>query len=401
MNRQKLKQEGRIWVEEGIISQEQYDQILNRYVHKDPNFIINLFAILLTGLGFLTFIMTEWARQPHISRVIIFTVITIAFLVWGHILYRKRPDMLAVSFIVLGYIVFGAGMLLTITIYQVQIDSAWPFIIWAIAGLGLYFIYKHKLLFTIAIAVTTIGQLYSVSQTGSFDWILLLILLLGFGHFAYHHANYLFSYLCSISFSIQMLILAIAEEQQYYWLIVYYLVLYLAGDLVPKQVFQKPFKLISLLSIFIMSMYQTFMLQEDFFMNKVEFQWSFAIVWIVLFVIAVLLKLIQHRKYELMDLLLFLPIVFLPFSYILSLTILFIFSLGWLFLGYRQDNNEYILLGTTAFLFSTFTVFIQFAWDAINKSLFFMIGGILLFLISFSVDRQRRAIAVKHKEGEK
>ena len=54
------------------------------------------------------------------------------------------------------------------------------------------------------------------------------------------------------------------------------------------------------------------------------------------------------------------------------------------------------MLGTVAFLFSTFNVYIQYAWDALNKSLFFFIGGVLLFLISFIFERQRRRLK---KEG--
>lgn len=400
MNRQKLKREARAWVEEGIISDEQYDKIIERYSKSGPNSIILLFAILLMALGFLTFIMSDWAREPHLSRIVILASVTIVLYVLGDIRYRKSADLIAISFTVLGYIAFGAGMLLAIDIYNIQVTFAWPFIIWAIVGLGVYFMYEHKLLFSAAIAVTTIGQLYNASINSAFSWILLLLLLFGFGHFVYHHRNYLFSYLFSVSFVVQLLTLVFVASQQYYWLILYFLILYFAGDLIPEQVYRKPFKRISLLAIFIVGMYQTFILQDDFYMEDVTFQWSFIAVWFVLFGAAIVKKIIDKRSYQLIDFVLFLPIVFIPFSYSMSLIVLFIFSLGWLFIGYKQDNSEYVLLGTISFLVSVFTVYIQFAWDAMNKSLFFLIGGILLFLISFFIEKQRRTIIDKQKGGE-
>lgn len=400
MNRQKLKREAKAWVEEGIISHEQYDKIIERYSKSGPNSIILLFAILLMALGFLTFIMSDWAREPHLSRIVILASVTTVLYVLGDIRYRKSADLIAISFIVLGYIAFGAGMLLAIDIYNIQVTFAWPFIIWAVVGLGVYFIYEHKLLFSVAIAVTTIGQLYNASINSAFSWVLLFLLLLGFGHFVYHHRNYLFSYLFSISFVVQLLTLVFAASQQYYWLILYFLILYVAGDLIREQVYRKPFKIISLLAIFIFGMYQTFILQDEFYMDDLTLQWSFIIVWFVLFGAAIAIKIIDNRSYQLIDFVLFLPIAFIPFSYGMSLIVLFIFSLVWLFIGYKQDNSEYILIGTISFLVSVFTVYIQFAWDAMNKSLFFLIGGILLFLISFLIEKQRRTIVDKQKGGE-
>ncbi|MFD1039002.1 DUF2157 domain-containing protein [Virgibacillus byunsanensis] len=399
MNKTKLKQEGEKWVNDGIITDDQLDKILQQYVRKDPNIIIILFAVLLTGLGFLTFIMSDWAQVAHFSRIIVFSVVTVGLYVVGDMLYRKRSSLLGVSFIVLGYVVFGAGMLLTIDIFNITLYQAWPFLAWSIIGLLLYYIYDHKLLFAAGMIVTIAGQIYSGSQFSSFDWLLLVVLILGYGHFTYHRAYPLFGYLFGISFSIQMVVLTIAESHQYYWLLVYFLAFYIAGDLLRKQTLSVALKYISLLSVFIFGMYQTFLLQETFFMDDLEYQWTFIVVWMILFGLAIWIKFVKKIRIEAVDFILFLPVAFLPLSYVLSLAVLFIFSLAWLFVGYNKGNQEKIMLGTIAFLFSTFTVYIQYAWDAMNKSLFFLIGGILLFVISFFIERQRRALMDERKGG--
>lgn len=401
MNKSKLKREGQTWVDENIISEEQLNKILALYTKKDPNFILILFAILLTGLGFLTFIFSDWAQVPHYSRIIIVLLAMVGLYIVGDLLYRKNSVLYGVSFILLGYVVFGAGLFLTIDIYNIMLFSAWPLVICSFIGLLLYAFYGHRLLFTIGIIVITIGQIYSGVSFHTFDWFIFLIFLIGYAHFTYHRANGLYGYLFGISYSIQMLVLVLAESQQYYWLIIGYLVLYLFSYFVPKKPLQQSFKFVSLLSIFLFGMFRTFLLQEDFFIGKIEIQMSFFITWILLIFIVVLITLYKDQKVELINLILFLPVFVLPFSYIFGLISLFVFALVWLIVGYQTEDGEKILIGTTAFLLTTFIVYIQFAWDAINKSLFFLIGGLLLFLISYSFERQRRKLLENRKGGAK
>ncbi|WP_405103256.1 hypothetical protein [Oceanobacillus sp. FSL H7-0719] len=112
-------------------------------------------------------------------------------------------------------------------------------------------------------------------------------------------------------------------------------------------------------------------------------------------------KLRKNQKEELIDFILFLPVMFLPLSYLIGIIVLFLFSLGWIFIGNYKDNPRSVLLGTVAFLASTFTVYIQYAWDALYRSLFFFIGGILLFVISFYIEKQRRKLVNESTRSEK
>lgn len=400
MNQAKLKREGTKWVADEIITEEQLQEILTRYSKKDPNTIITLFAILLTGLAFLTFIFSDWALVPHFSRTLVIMAFIIILYLLGDFLFRRSSSLLGVSFIVLAYIVFGAGLLLSTSIYNIILFSAWPFVIWSVIGLLLYIIYEHKFLFVIGIGVTTVGQIYSGFEFGSFNWLILLVLLLGFAHFAYHRSNRLFSYLLAISISLQMILLISTKDVQYYWLIIGLLILYLIGSMVPKQSLQIAFKYVSLFSVFIFSIYQTFILQEEYMIKGIEYQFSFFIFWIGLLGLGLWLKSRGNKQIEWIDFILFIPLFYLPYAYVVGLIVLFVFSIISLLMGYRKENNESILIGTIAFLLSTFTVYIQFAWDAMNKSLFFLIGGILLFLISFALEKQRRAILEDLKGGQ-
>jgi len=401
MNRSKLKLEGKKWVDEEIITAEQLDKILARYPNRNVNIIIVIFAILLTSLAIITFIFSDWAQVPHFSRTAIMIVLMILLYVIGNYLFNKQSNLYGISFIILGYIVFGAAMLLTINIYSIQIYSAWPFIIWILTGLLLYVVYDHKMLFVVGIVITTIGQIYSGGAFASFNWFIFLILIFGYAHFVYHQPNRLYGYLFGASFTIQVLVLTISESQQYYWLIVYFLILYLIADIFLKDILKKSIKHMSLLSIFILGMFQTFLLQEEFFRSQIEYQVIFVIIWGILIGIVGWNKYRTDKIIELTDLVLFLPVFLVPFSHVISIVILFTFSVTWLVIGYRIESNEKILLGIIAFLLSTFTAYIQYAWDAMNKSLFFLIAGILLFVISVLFEKQRRTIVGSRKGGDK
>lgn len=125
---------------------------------------------------------------------------------------------------------------------------------------------------------------------------------------------------------------------------------------------------------------------------ELDLEISFLIVWIVLFLIAIFFKNKAREKYTYVDLILFLPVVYILETSVLTLILLFTFSLTWLFIGYKLESNEKIIFGTVSFLLSTFTAYIQYAWDTMNKSLFFLIGGALLFILSALLERQRRTI---------
>lgn len=391
MKKTTLKKEGEKWVDEGIITKDQLEQLLSRYPERDFNVILLIFAVLLTGIGFLTFVFSDWAQEPHFSRILIIVFMMVALYGVGEHFYRKSSDLLGVSFITLGYIVFGAGMLLGLYIYEVQVLSPWPFVIWSLVGLALYFIYEHRFLFIVSILVVTAGQVYASISFSMFCWLLLLILLFGFGHFVYHHRTALYSYAFGVSFLIQMTILTAVSDWSFYWIIVLFLLPYLLSELVKDDLIKIPLRYSSLLGIFIYNIYQVMVLQDVFF-KDINLEVSFLIVWIVLFLLAIFLKNRQMEKYTYVDLILFLPVVYILHTSVLTLIILFVFSLSWLFIGYKLESNEHIVVGTISFLFSTFTAYIQYAWDTMNKSLFFLVGGALLFILSALLERQRRTI---------
>ena len=87
-----------------------------------------------------------------------------------------------------------------------------------------------------------------------------------------------------------------------------------------------------------------------------------------------------------------------PFFYmqqggdVLYMLTLFVFSLAMLWSGSREESRLYINLGTLLFLVSVMTAYGKLAWDFMDKSLFFVIGGILLLALSWFLNRRKNKL---------
>src|SRR5690606_20752542 len=97
----------------------------------------------------------------------------------------------------------------------------------------------------------------------------------------------------------------------------------------------------------------------------------------------------DDRK-ELITLVLFLPFLFLPYGHFYIMITAFIYAIFWLIYGFQTKNESKVSLGIFSFLLSILIVVIQFTWETLNKSLFFLIAGILLFIISAIYERRRQ-----------
>lgn len=402
MKRHELEKEGRKWVEEGIITEDQLERILSRTLESRPNFLLIVLAVLLTGLGFLTFIMSDWAREPHISRVLILLAFTLLFYIAGEVLYRKNNTLYGISFIVLGYIVFGSSLLLVIDIYNVVLFSAWPFSLWTMIGLVLYYIYRKPFLFVVMIIISTIGQIYSGISLVEFDWIIFLLTLIGAGYLSYRENSSLYQSLVGATLVLQSIVWTAVVFDHYYWYMLPILLLYFTGEwLRGNKVKRISIMYISLLAILLFNMYQSFLLQDEWYAPKIpDFDGMFLLIWLVFFLFGLFQKWKNRRTDEWIDFVLFLPILFLPLASFINLIVLFLFAIGWIVIGYKKDEQQQVMHGTIAFLLSTLTVYIQYAWDAMDKSLFFFIGGVLLFILSFIIERQRRKLTSGDQGGD-
>src|SRR5699024_7662667 len=98
----------------------------------------------------------------------------------------------------------------------------------------------------------------------------------------------------------------------------------------------------------------------------------------------------RQYRLDIMDLILFFPVFILPLPYVWVIVVLFVYAVSSLLVGYRDGMDERMKLGIVGFVIATLTLYTQYAWESINRSLFFIIGGVILFGLSILLDRVRK-----------
>jgi len=405
MNKHKLKKEGTKWVENKLITEDQLHAILATYKQRNHSYLLILFAALLVSLGVLIFVLSDWAQVPNLIRISVMLLSMIVLYGFGDYFYKKStaatetyPYFLGVSFLLLGYVFFGATLLLIIHMYNVVLLSVWPYTIWGLIGLLLYVMYPHVLIYITGLVITMFGQIYSGMALHHFDIFIFAVFLIGYTFIAYKHHQKLTSYVLAIGFVIQSLIATWMFTDSYYWFMLYIFILYVASYLMPKhkQALETSFFYISIYTIFIFKMFETFILQDDYFFQNVIFEPVFFILLGISWVTTASYIFYQQDYARLIDISLFIPFFFLPFGYMYVIVSMFLFSLFYVVKGYQTQINKTMITGIVTFLLSTLTVYVQFAWETLNKSLFFIIGGLLLFGLSYLLEKLRR----KREQGD-
>ncbi|GGC74200.1 hypothetical protein GCM10007216_01090 [Thalassobacillus devorans] len=398
MNRQQVKSEGKKWVDKGIIEKDQLEEILKLYPNQNQKPVLLTLAAIFIGLGFLSFIASNWGAIPHVARMVIIILAMLGFYLAGDHVYRKRSEAVGVSLLIIAVLIFGSGIFLTGQMYNYTSFSAFPFFIWALSALLVFALFEERTLFILAIIITTVGQVYSVGNFSEYHLLLGLLFLFGFGHFVYQRADWLYGTLFALSYMLQAIILSLVEHESFQWLILYLLVLYVTGHVVTKPGIRIPFTKLSVAGMFILAIWQVFMLEVDYFKEAINGEISFIVIWAVLMAAAVYLLWRSDNLILILNLVLFFPFFFLEAGSMLVLMLLFIYSLGWLLRGYQTEEANMVTKGTVAFVISTIVAYIQLAWDFMDKSLFFFIGGILLFLLSYFLERKRRNLSKRGQE---
>ncbi|WP_456275914.1 DUF2157 domain-containing protein [Bacillus sp. AK128] len=386
-----LLKEGDKWVKDGIITDLQFNQILKRYENEKTSNLLPLFASILIGLGILSFIASNWDGIHDLARVAIISIVMSAFYIAGERAHRKGNERLGNGLLGIGLMSFGAGIFLLGQMYHFQFYDGRPFIIWALAGLMVVQVWKSRFLLTLTIIIITIGQMYTMVQFSTFSYLLGLLLLVGVGHFVYHRPSRLISTLFSLSYSITSLLLVIHEEWNYHFLFLFFLALYLVSELLNKKEVTRPVQLTMqvgavLVTIFTIFFYEMISRYEELNTNGLTI---YPIIIAILIVAFIWLK--KKKTNDLSDLLLYLPFFYVgAFVDVLYLLLLFIYSISLLIIGYKEEITEKASFGTLLFLISAFIGYIQLAWAFMPKSIFFLLGGIILFILSWFLEKRRR-----------
>src|SRR5512143_2414412 len=150
----KLRDEIEIWEQEGMVSPILKEQILARYQMKarvgDPaatGRLITTLSVLgavLAGVGVILFIAANWSAIPLWGKLAVIFIPMTACYVLGYLLRYERGDFprVGAGFILLGALVFGAGIFLIAQIYHLSVHFANGPLVWGLGVLPLAYLLR-------------------------------------------------------------------------------------------------------------------------------------------------------------------------------------------------------------------------------------------------------------------
>ncbi|SDN36921.1 Uncharacterized membrane protein [Fictibacillus solisalsi] len=407
MNDQWLEKEGKKWVAENIISEEQYRLIVAKYKdnHSQRGIgLIPIFASVLIGLGILSFIAANWSGiTPPFRLILLIAVLGICYGL-GHAFLQKDKEALGQSFIGLGLATFGASLILLGQTYHFVSYDARTFIIWSVPALIYLNFLRGRLLFFLTFAILTGGQIYTLTEFSSYSYVLLILFGLGLGWFVLNEKNRLYIRFFSAGFILNLGFLAGTLDENWLWLIVILLGVYSLSEWL-EQGLGSSLKFFASAAAFVINLVLYFTLTNS---SSDPFDYPEPLSFLLIFILLAAFLIFSRMKKGTLPALIKSGILFSPWFYlsifignlavgILYLIVAFVFSGLLLSEGYRTEQRYQINWGIILFLLVTFIAYMNLAWAFMPKSLFFLIGGILLFALYFFLQKKKKDVLAERR----
>ncbi|MDR3585903.1 MAG: DUF2157 domain-containing protein [Desulfosporosinus sp.] len=192
---------------DGLITAEQKNGIMAIYEIKGGlNFIRVVVTIgaIMVGLGILSFIASNWDGISHLAKLLIIFGVFGGVNIVGYLLAEKNPKT-GRSLIYLGTLVYGAGIFLIGQMYNFGGEFPTAFLLWALGVVPMAFQLKDKYLMLFA------NILFGVYLNGSYNlgfpyagWVGLPIVYLAFNYFERSKLLLFFANLTTLSFILQI-----------------------------------------------------------------------------------------------------------------------------------------------------------------------------------------------------
>ncbi|WP_147545686.1 DUF2157 domain-containing protein [Rubeoparvulum massiliense] len=383
-----LQQHSAMWVEEGIITAEQRENILQLY--KKRISAIQIFTILgaiLIGFAALSFVAANWQGMDLWWKVILIYVVMSLSYHMGYEMDRRGLKAWSLSFGLLGTLLFGVGLLLFEQLFHPPFLSENALYLWSIGIFLVGYVYKMQWFPIFGLIVLNIAQV-SGGWDGSSDWYYLLVFILLFLPYLYRYGTGLLQLVALLSFSVNVWYLILSAQVGSLWMLIYAMILLLVSLWQERIVIHRFFRYIGLLIAFLF----TFAFGIDTGLPETA-AGSIPLVGIGGLLAIGYLLLLRHqgKTIRFLDLVLFTPlflgcVVEVEWFYILML---YIASFYFITVGIRQHDEAEYYTGFILFLVATLQGYSLFTWKMMNKSLFFLIGGLLLFAISYLMQKKK------------
>jgi len=399
---QTLETEAGKWLEEGIVEPEQKDRILERYAgmkaaedKAGPTKLITAISVLgslLVGIGVLLFVASNWSRIPNAGRLAIIFISLLASYGTGFFLRyeRRNSPRVGAGLILLGSLIFGAGIFLIAQMYHISVHYPNGPLIWGLAALPLAYLLGLNSLLSLAI----IDLLLWLGMEATFS----LSFFSAYGNITVFIALFLMAGITLWAFGLMHRGFPSLEHLSGPYLGIG-LFLTLASGYVLTFAFMQWHFGASALRYFYYGFTILFAAALTLFIVKGEKgkTWIAETVFLAALFLIVLLFCLTSKgflgtspetystEYTRRDQ--GYSMLRLAFNLLYALQII-----GVIVLGYLRRNRAYINLGLVFFVLEVIARYFDFFWKLMPRSLFFIGGGLLLLAGGIVLEKKRRTV---------
>ncbi|MBI4197558.1 MAG: DUF2157 domain-containing protein [Chloroflexi bacterium] len=382
------------WQERGLLTPEQGQAILAQYVVISPVYtrlivVLATLGALLVGLGVILFMASNWEGIPGIGKLALLLLALVATYALGYWLkYRREMPRVGGPVIFLGALLFGAAIFLIGQQYHMRVDDPNLLTWWFLGAVPLAYLTRSRAILVLSIlaALGMIGYRANLWLEDATSYGSNLMLMAWFALY--------------LTLGATLYSLAALHERR-----------------AALRVYAQPLFLFGLLvglgALYLLSFKLWY---EETHLSGIpgtglpfaymeRFHISAAVA-AGLGMAALLLRLRQERTpstlpYDQLALFLLIGVayyaVYLPVGGVALNTIAanLLFAgviLGLIFLGYIRSNELFVNLGLAFAGLDIVTRYVDFGWELLPRSLFFIAGGLVLLGAGFALERFRRRL---------
>lgn len=134
----RLDEETREWVDQGIITEEQREEIVSQYEGEDRSRAVRAILLLgavMVGLGALLFVGANWDAIPAFGRIALLAGLTTAayYSGWNVKYERDGWNKVGDALLFIGSLFVGATLFLTAQTFNVEANVHWLLLLWLVA----------------------------------------------------------------------------------------------------------------------------------------------------------------------------------------------------------------------------------------------------------------------------
>ncbi|MBW3131049.1 DUF2157 domain-containing protein [Hymenobacter profundi] len=395
MSRKVIEVEGPKWVAQGIITTEQEQRLLALYPIDDKAIgLLPLLGSLLVLLSALSLIAANWQELPLLVRFGILLGSVAGSYVAGEYFRRRGNTQLGMGLVGLGLILFGTSIILTSQMFQLIGYDVTGLVAWGVAGVGLTYLYRSRLLFVMTVAIGGIVQGYNTEALGAFSYATAVFTALTLGYYWWRYPDALLGAVLATGLLWQAGLLIGVLHIKITWFFVAAMLIYTFGDWQADRPAGRALQGPPLVAAFLFVLGLAIFGEAGSYTDRLRppLLAYLAALGVVL-VLSLLGKKARGRLGSATDWLLLLPGFYLdaglPLA-VAALVVLYAYTGTLLWRAHQEQNPDRVTLGTVLFILTTAVAYFKLTWGFMDKSLFFLLGGILLLSLSWYL--RRRAV---------